>query len=115
MVNQKVLHVVSFVTGFIGFLNFLSILSILLVQKKVISKETTPVWIFIALTPPITLILIFGFLISSITLAFIFWNFLAMPESQPNNYSNLFYVNCIYIIYCMAHFYILGFVIPKWA
>jgi hypothetical protein len=110
MLIKKLLSVFTYFNGFWALLAFMSIVSLLLVHFKIVSKNQPLVGLFIVFSPPITFILLWCFLISSIILVFVFLGFLSVRWPQL---SSLFWLNSLCVVYSVVHFYFVGFVIPK--
>jgi len=109
MLVKKIFTIVTYCNGVIVSLAFFSALMLLLSFLKILPKNQ-PLSGFIALMPPITGVLLFCFSISSVILVFVFIGILSDRWLQLNH---LFWLNSLYIIYTIIHFYFIGFIIPK--
>ena len=106
-------QVLSFITYVIGLINIIALVSMsitMLSGIKLISNEPFWVFILVAFNPPITYLLVWCFLVSSVIMTIIFNGLISVNWPQLKD---LFGLNTAYILYNLIHFYIVGFIIPK--
>jgi len=110
MILHQVLSIITWAIGLVNILALASISITILAILKLISNKPFLVSFLIMFNPPITFILMWCFLLSSVIMTIIFSGFLSVDWPQLKD---LFFLNSVYIIYNIAYFYLIGFVIPK--